>query len=238
MLLLALSIVAAIFFLLYFAGQLFWARIVPNSAAIIYTNLAAVFAALGAGWAWRMPRTPRWRRISMALILAGVALALRALGRVLGRRVAAGEIVMAAGEKPRLATPVTTATAPPAEAHAGDAALAGDSPDFSVSHSGPWVGCAALALGRIGLDIEMGSEACIADWVVREALLKATGAGLRAAAEVRGLALHDGGVRWQGELWHVRRLDQFPGACACVLSSRALSVVDAHVVQLTELFAS
>ena len=75
MLLLALSIVAAIFFLLYFAGQLFWARIVPNSAAIIYTNLAAVFAALGAGWAWRMPRTPRWRRISMALMLAGAALA-------------------------------------------------------------------------------------------------------------------------------------------------------------------
>jgi phosphopantetheinyl transferase len=161
--------------------------------------------------------------------LAGVALALRALGRVLGRRVAAGEIVMAAGEKPRLAAPVTTAAAPPAQ---------GDSPDFSISHSGPWVGCAALAHGRIGLDIEMGSDARIADWVVREALLKATGAGLRAAAEARGIELHDAAVRWQGELWHVRRLDQFPGACACVLSSRALTVVDAHVVQLTELFAS
>jgi hypothetical protein len=169
--------------------------------------------------------------------LAGVALALRALGRVLGRRVAVGEIVMAAGEKPRLAAPVTTAAAAPAEAHVEDAA-AGDSPDFSVSHSGPWVGCAALAHGRIGLDIEMGTEARIADWVVREALLKATGAGLRAAAEARGLELHDARVRWQGELWHVRRLDQFPGACACVLSSRALTVVDAHVVQLAELFAS
>src|SRR5262245_60091061 len=75
MLLLALSIVASIFFLLYLAGQLFWARIVPSSAAIIYTNLAAVFAGLGAGWAWRLPRTPRWRQISMTLALAGAALA-------------------------------------------------------------------------------------------------------------------------------------------------------------------
>lgn len=75
MLCLALSIVAAIFFLLYFAGQLFWARIVPSSAAIIYTNLAAVFAGLGAGWAWRLPRTPRWRQISMAVALGGASLA-------------------------------------------------------------------------------------------------------------------------------------------------------------------
>lgn len=74
MLLLALSLVATFFFLLYFAGQLFWARIVPFSAAIIYTNLAAVFAGLGAGWAWRMPGTPWWRRISLTLILSGAAL--------------------------------------------------------------------------------------------------------------------------------------------------------------------
>lgn len=74
MLLLALSLVATFFFLLYFAGQLFWARIVPHSAAIIYTNLAAVFAGLGAGWAWRMPGTPWWRRISLTLILSGAAL--------------------------------------------------------------------------------------------------------------------------------------------------------------------
>ncbi len=78
MLCLALSIVGAIFFLLYFAGQLFWARIVPSSAAIIYTNLAALFAGLGAGWAWRLPRTPRWRQISMA-----VALGLASLSAIL-----------------------------------------------------------------------------------------------------------------------------------------------------------
>jgi hypothetical protein len=74
MLLLALSLVATFFFLLYFVGQLFWARVVPLSAAIIYSNLAAVFAGLGAGWAWRMPGTPWWRRISLTLILSGAAL--------------------------------------------------------------------------------------------------------------------------------------------------------------------
>lgn len=75
MLLLALSILATILFLVYLAGQLFWARIVPNSAAIIYTNLAAVTAGLAAGWAARLPRTPPWRRTIMALALAGASLA-------------------------------------------------------------------------------------------------------------------------------------------------------------------
>jgi hypothetical protein len=75
MLCLALSIVAMIFFLMYLASQLFWARIVPSSAAIIYTNLAAIFAALGAGWAWRLPNTPTWRRatLTLGLVVATVA---------------------------------------------------------------------------------------------------------------------------------------------------------------------
>ncbi|HWL08995.1 MAG TPA: hypothetical protein VNQ76_11340, partial [Planctomicrobium sp.] len=74
MLFLTLSVVATFFFLLYFTGQLFWARIVPHSAAIIYTNLAAVFAGFAAGSAWHMPGTPKWRRITIAVTLAGVAL--------------------------------------------------------------------------------------------------------------------------------------------------------------------
>ena len=54
-LLFALSICATYFFLRFFASQLYWARIFPSSAAIIYTNLAAIFAGLGAGWGWRLP---------------------------------------------------------------------------------------------------------------------------------------------------------------------------------------
>ena len=62
-------------------------------------------------------------------------------------------------------------------------------PDFSISHAGPWVACAALTGGRVGLDLEMGADARIADWVVREAALKASGHGLRALREVGELQL-------------------------------------------------
>ena len=72
MLWLAVSMLATILFLLNLTGQLAWARIVPHSAAIIYTNLAAIFAGLGAGWGWRLPHTPTWRR---AILASGLALA-------------------------------------------------------------------------------------------------------------------------------------------------------------------
>lgn len=68
-LLLTLAIFSTFFFLLYLNGQLFWARIVPSSAAIIYTNLAAIFAGLGSGWSWRLPDTPAWRRACVAIAL-------------------------------------------------------------------------------------------------------------------------------------------------------------------------
>ena len=74
-LLLTLSISATVFFLLYLSGQLFWTRIVPSSAAIIYTNLASVFAGLGAGWGWRLPNVPRWRRALLATVLGLSSLA-------------------------------------------------------------------------------------------------------------------------------------------------------------------
>jgi hypothetical protein len=75
MLWLTLSVVAAILFCLYWAGQLFWARIVPSSAAIIYTNLAAIFAGLAAGWGARLPNTPLWRRVIMTVGLGLTSLA-------------------------------------------------------------------------------------------------------------------------------------------------------------------
>ncbi|NND98954.1 MAG: peptidase C39 [Pirellulaceae bacterium] len=74
-LLLTLAVFATVYFLFYASGQLFWARLVPDSAAIIYTNFAAIFAGLAAGWAWRLPKTPAWRRGGLAVLLGGASLA-------------------------------------------------------------------------------------------------------------------------------------------------------------------
>nr|WP_246113002.1 C39 family peptidase [Allorhodopirellula solitaria] len=75
MLCMACSVLAAVYFQFYGSGQLMWARLVPLSAAIIYTNLAAVFAALAAGWAWRLPKIPAWRRAIMVALLGAMSLA-------------------------------------------------------------------------------------------------------------------------------------------------------------------
>ena len=74
-LLLTLAVFATIYFLIYASGQLFWARLVPSSASIVYTNLTAVFAGLAAGWAWRLPKTPTWRRAGLASVLGMASLA-------------------------------------------------------------------------------------------------------------------------------------------------------------------
>lgn len=169
--------------------------------------------------------------------LAGIALAVRALAGLLGRRVAAGEIVFANGEKPRLLQPARLAAA-------GGSAVAVPRapPDFSVSHSGSRVACAALAAGRVGLDIEAGSTPRVAGWVVREALLKATGAGLRALSELRDIELPDSTVQetcvgWRGERWYLRRLEFLPETSACLLTSCPVRAVAAYSVALAELFA-
>jgi phosphopantetheinyl transferase len=152
--------------------------------------------------------------------LAGVALALRALTRALGRDVQVSELMFAPDEKPRLAS-----------AAAGAQACA--AADFSVAHSGPFVGCAALRAGRVGLDVEVGSDARLENWVAREAAVKAAGLGLRAVNQVK---LSAAGARCRGEHWHARRLEQFPGAAACVMTSVAVVAVEAREVPLAELF--
>jgi hypothetical protein len=154
--------------------------------------------------------------------LAGIALALRALTRITARTVDAGEIVFTQGLKPRLAQAPAPAAAPP---------------DFSISHAGHWVGCAAMPHGRVGFDIETGADARITRWVAHEALLKATGAGIRALREVRAVRFVDGRARWRNELWHARALDLFPGASACVMTSVAVSELEVHALSLEELFA-
>jgi len=170
--------------------------------------------------------------------LAGIALALRTLRALLGRMIEPREIVFAQGEKPRLAAPGALASGESLAACTRGTRCDEASADFSIAHAGPWAACAALRSGRIGLDIEMGTEPRIADWVVREAALKASGEGLRAFTEVKDLAMHAHRLHWRGEAWHVRRLGGFAGACACLVSTLELHEVETHKIELAELFGS
>jgi hypothetical protein len=166
--------------------------------------------------------------------LAGAALAVRALSRVLERPVQAGELAFAHGHKPQLRRPAALGC--PAAAAA--TTLQEDcAADFSISHSGPWVGCAALPCGRIGFDIEAGTDAGSIDWVLREAALKATGEGLRALAAARALDAQADVVRWRDAAWHVRRLNLFAGAAACILSSVPVAKLETRAVPLADVFA-
>lgn len=163
--------------------------------------------------------------------LAGIALALRALGALLERTVSPGELRFGRGEKPRLSA---TASGAAAAATAASAASAAAGADFSISHSGPWVGCAAVATGRVGFDVELGSSERVAAWVAREAAVKACGAGIRALREVH---LSESGARCGGVQWHGRALALFPGASAYVMTSGAVREVSVRALTLEELFA-
>jgi hypothetical protein len=150
--------------------------------------------------------------------LVGVALALRALSEPTGERVAPGELAFPDGGKPQLAR----------------AAAGGDAPDFSISHSGPWVGCAAVAHGLVGFDVELGTEARLSAWAAREAALKACGAGL---TEARDVELIEGGARCRGVALQALPLELFPGAAACIMTSLPAGRLAARALTLAELFA-
>ncbi|HUL45631.1 MAG TPA: hypothetical protein VLV25_00875 [Steroidobacteraceae bacterium] len=151
--------------------------------------------------------------------LAGVALALRALSELTGVRVSPGELAFPDGGKPHLAR---------------TAAAAQDEPDFSISHSGPWVGCAAVAHGLVGFDVELGTEPRLSAWAAREAALKACGAGL---TEARDVELVAGGARCRGVALKSLPLELFPGAAACVMTSLPVGRLEARALSLAELFA-
>jgi phosphopantetheinyl transferase len=154
-----------------------------------------------------------------AATLTGIALALRALTELTRREVSAAQLAFPEGGKPHLAA----ASAP------GD-----DAPDFSIAHSGHWVGCAAVAHGLVGFDVELGSEARLGEWAAREAALKACGADLR---EARAVEFFEGHARCRGIALHARPLALFPGAAACVMTSLPVARVEARAVPLPELFA-
>jgi phosphopantetheinyl transferase len=166
-------------------------------------------------------RLPYQKRLAVAsggaaarASLAGIALARRALAAVLGRPVAVAELVFPAGAKPRLGT---------------DAAA-----DFSIAHSASLVGCAALRGARVGFDVEYGTHERLADWVAREAVVKAAGLGVRALHEVSWSA---GGALCRGTRWYARRLETFPGAAACLMTSAEVAAVELRRLAPADLFS-
>ncbi len=160
--------------------------------------------------------------------LAGVSLARRALSAMLGREVAAREFVFPEGGKPHV----------PGEA------------DFSIAHSGAWVGCAVAAAGRVGFDVEClregvekavqvlcGEEltpaAALARWVATEAALKAHGGSVR---EVLDVSFREGKTFFRGEPLFGIEVDVFEGAAACVMTSQPVRALEVRWVPLAELF--
>lgn len=164
--------------------------------------------------------------------LVGVSLARRLLEFVLGREVAAKEFVFPEGGKPHIA----------------------GAPDFSIAHSGPWVGCAVVANGRIGFDVEcervgieqtlrllcspeeaalLTPQSALARWVAIEASLKAHGASVREAGHVRFIG---GKAFFRGEPLHRVAIDVFDGAAACIMTSQPVRSVHTQHVPLAELF--
>ncbi len=167
-------------------------------------------------------RLPYLKRLSVAsgsaaarASLAGIALALRALAAVVGRTVLASEIVFAQDAKPRLGSP-------------------GAQADFSIAHSAALVGCAAVRGAQVGFDVEQGTDEHLDDWVAREATVKAAGLGMRAVSEV---TLEGAVALCRGARWYGRRLDAFPGATACIMSSAPLAALQVRRLALAELFA-
>ena len=150
--------------------------------------------------------------------LAGVALAVRALGHLVGRAITPAEITFPDGGKPRLVSTTDL----------------GGGPDFSIAHAGPWVGCAALAQGLVGFDIELGADARVVSWACTEAALKACGAGI---SEARAVQLDAGRALYRGQVLYAASVELFRGAAACVVTSCSVQQIEPCAVALPELFA-
>jgi 4'-phosphopantetheinyl transferase len=164
--------------------------------------------------------------------LAGVSLARRALSAWLGRDVAAREFVFPEGGKPHVP----------------------GAPDFSIAHSGTWVGCAVVPNGRIGFDVEverpgieqtirllvpveeaehLTPQTALARWVATEAALKAHGASVREAKQVE---FRGNQVFFRGEPLCRMDVDVFEGAAACIMTSQPVHRVETQQVPLSDLF--
>ncbi len=73
-LLLTLFVVLSLGLLFGTKDRLFWAGLIPVSAAIIYSNVTVLSLAAGAGAAFRLPNRPRWRQYLSAIAMMFLAL--------------------------------------------------------------------------------------------------------------------------------------------------------------------
>jgi hypothetical protein len=164
-------------------------------------------------------RLPYGRRMRLrgdlraqALTLVGIELARRLLGQAVGREVAAAALRFPWGGKPH----------------------APGLPDFSISHSGAWVGCAVATAGRVGFDLECAGATpahALADWTAREAVLKAAGATLAAAAAV---AIDGAGAEFGGRRWRLLAPTAPPGCTAALAFEEAAEFVLVPPVTIAE----
>lgn len=149
--------------------------------------------------------------------LAGIALVLAGAGRLRGRRVEPAQLRFPLGGKPMLT----------------------GGPWFSVSHSGNRVAAALSDRGDVGLDLEdapVGNAAAdpettasLGRWTATEAVLKAVGAGIRSAGDVR-LSADRSVAQLDGEVLYLRPLALAEDCVACLATRVAVSGVSIEQV--------
>lgn len=149
--------------------------------------------------------------------LAGTALVLAGASRLRGRHVELAKLRFPLGGKPTLT----------------------GGPWFSVSHCAGRVAVALSDCSEVGLDLEdapagtgaVGPEATatLGRWTATEAALKAVGAGIRSAGEVR-LAADCSVARLGGEVLYLRPLALAEDCVACLAARAAVSSLSVEQV--------
>ena len=178
-----------------------------NRVILTYSRLPRQLAApLRARWRARLG-VGRALRLSadahaQSQSIVGVALACQLLSEAAGRIVSPAELRYSMHGKPHVP----------------------GLPQFSIAHEGAWILCALASAGEVGVDLEplmatarlprwsrvfdaaeraaaCTPRAALTIWTAKEAVLKAAGATLAEAAQVR---VRGRRVEFRGRLWHCR----------------------------------